>query len=87
MTIFNGSHYEDVLVQRVHDMVPKEVWSKRYEHINNFEEIVLERNARIRSVRAVTGKKTVPQVFIDGEYIGGSEDLVAYLQGDDRAAA
>ncbi|MCA1717731.1 MAG: polyphosphate kinase 2 family protein [Actinobacteria bacterium] len=35
--IFNRSHYEDVLVVRVKDLVPEEVWRKRYELINNFE--------------------------------------------------
>jgi len=35
--IFNRSHYEDVLVVRVHDLVPKAVWSKRYDEINAFE--------------------------------------------------
>lgn len=35
--IFNRSHYEDVLIVRVHNLVPKEVWSKRYEQINDFE--------------------------------------------------
>ena len=33
MVIFNRSHYEDVLVVRVHDLVPEKVWSRRYEHI------------------------------------------------------
>jgi PPK2 family polyphosphate:nucleotide phosphotransferase len=37
VTIFNRSHYEDVLVVRVHDFVPKERWSKRYDQINAFE--------------------------------------------------
>jgi PPK2 family polyphosphate:nucleotide phosphotransferase len=36
--IFDRSHYEDVLVVRVHSMVPEEVWSGRYELINRFEE-------------------------------------------------
>lgn len=36
--IFNRSHYEDVLIVRVHGLVPKSVWSKRYDLINNFEE-------------------------------------------------
>ncbi len=36
--IFNRSHYEDVLVVRVHKLVPKSVWSERYEQINAFEE-------------------------------------------------
>ncbi len=35
--IFNRSHYEDVLVVRVHDLVPKAVWQRRYEQINRFE--------------------------------------------------
>lgn len=37
VVIFNRSHYEDVLVVRVHDLVPKKVWSKRYELIADFE--------------------------------------------------
>ena len=35
--IFNRSHYEEVLVVRVHELVPRRVWSKRYEQINDFE--------------------------------------------------
>lgn len=42
MGIFNRSHYEDVLVVRVHNLVPKPVWSKRYEQINNFEKMLSE---------------------------------------------
>lgn len=41
--IFNRSHYEDVLIARVHNLVPKDVWSKRYGQINDFE-LMLERN-------------------------------------------
>jgi len=37
VAIFNRSHYEDVLVVRVHDLVPQKVWSRRYEEINEFE--------------------------------------------------
>lgn len=44
-----------------------------------FEEIVLGKDASITSLRAVSGKETVPQVFVNGEYIGGSEELAAYL--------
>jgi PPK2 family polyphosphate:nucleotide phosphotransferase len=40
--IFNRSHYEEVLVVRVHDLVPKEVWSKRYDVINDFEAALAE---------------------------------------------
>ncbi|MBI4784697.1 MAG: glutathione peroxidase [Oscillatoriophycideae cyanobacterium NC_groundwater_1537_Pr4_S-0.65um_50_18] len=44
-----------------------------------YEEIVLGRDATLRSLRAITGATTVPQVFIDGELIGGSEDLSNYF--------
>jgi PPK2 family polyphosphate:nucleotide phosphotransferase len=37
VVIFNRSHYEDVLIVRVHDLVPEEVWAKRYDQINDFE--------------------------------------------------
>jgi PPK2 family polyphosphate:nucleotide phosphotransferase len=47
IVIFNRSHYEDVLVVRVHNLVPKEVWSKRYDHINNFERILAEEGTTI----------------------------------------
>jgi len=45
--IFNRSYYEDVLVVRVHDLVPKEVWSKRYELINDFEKMLAENGTHI----------------------------------------
>ena len=45
-----------------------------------YEEIVLGSDASTVSVRAITGKATAPQVFIGGEYIGGSEDLAAYVK-------
>ncbi len=40
--IFNRSHYEDVLVVRVHDLVPKSVWKQRYQQINDFEKMLVE---------------------------------------------
>ncbi len=52
-----------------------------------YEEIVLGHDATIRTVRALTGKETVPQVFIDGEYIGDSDDLAAHINGSDQIAA
>lgn len=44
-----------------------------------FKEIVLGHDATLRTVRAITGRETVPQVFIDGEHIGGSEELAEHL--------
>ena len=40
--IFNRSHYEDVLVVRVHNLVPESVWSQRYQQINDFERMLVE---------------------------------------------
>jgi PPK2 family polyphosphate:nucleotide phosphotransferase len=45
--IFNRSQYEDVLVVRVHQLVPESVWSKRYEQINNFERLLADSNVTI----------------------------------------
>jgi len=47
MVIFNRSQYEDVLVVRVHDLVPEEVWSKRYQHIREFERMLAEEGTTI----------------------------------------
>ncbi len=47
MAIFNRSHYEDVLVVRVHNLVPKEVWHERYDLINNFEHLLAHNNTII----------------------------------------
>ncbi|HZE69578.1 MAG TPA: polyphosphate kinase 2 family protein [Pyrinomonadaceae bacterium] len=47
VVIFNRSHYEDVLIVRVHDLVPKGVWSKRYEQINDFERRLVANNTHI----------------------------------------
>ena len=47
VTIFNRSHYEDVLIARVHDLVPKEIWSRRYPRINAFEEGLVEDDTHI----------------------------------------
>jgi glutaredoxin-like protein len=45
----------------------------------DYEEIVLGQDATTHSLKAITGATTVPQVFIDGQHIGGSEALAAYL--------
>jgi PPK2 family polyphosphate:nucleotide phosphotransferase len=42
ITIFNRSHYEDVLVVRVHSLVPEKIWSRRYAAINNFERVLAQ---------------------------------------------
>jgi PPK2 family polyphosphate:nucleotide phosphotransferase len=47
IAIFNRSHYEDVLVVRVHELVPKQVWSRRYDQINHFEKLLSEEGCTI----------------------------------------
>ena len=48
ITVFNRSHYEDVLVVRVHDLVPPAVWGARYDHINAFESLLSDNGVTIR---------------------------------------
>ena len=45
--IFNRSHYEDVLIVRVHNLVPKSLWSARFEQINNFEKTLVENDIHV----------------------------------------
>src|SRR5215469_14771851 len=47
VVIFNRSHYEDVLVVRVHQLVDQSVWSKRYDLINDFETMLTESGTQI----------------------------------------
>ena len=47
VVVFNRSHYEDVLVARVHRLVAKNVWSARYDQINTFEEALVEQGTHI----------------------------------------
>lgn len=47
VSIFNRSHYEDVLVVRVKELIPEAVWQKRYEHINAFERLLADSGVTI----------------------------------------
>lgn len=50
ITIFNRSHYEDVLVVRVHNIVPEQRWEKRYRHIREFEKLLIDEGTTIVKV-------------------------------------
>jgi PPK2 family polyphosphate:nucleotide phosphotransferase len=63
--IFNRSHYEDVLVVRVHGLVPKDVWSKRYEQINQFEKMLTENGVTILKFMLHISKDEQKQRLID----------------------
>lgn len=47
IVVFNRSHYESVLVERVHELVPKDVWSRRYDQINAFERLLTDEGTTI----------------------------------------
>ncbi|MDJ0953420.1 MAG: polyphosphate kinase 2 family protein [Acidimicrobiia bacterium] len=47
LTVFNRSHYEDVLIVRVLNLVPEERWSRRYDHINSFEKMLADEGTTI----------------------------------------
>jgi PPK2 family polyphosphate:nucleotide phosphotransferase len=47
MVIFDRSHYEDVLIVRVHDLVPPERWENRYRHIREFEQMLADEGTTI----------------------------------------
>jgi glutaredoxin len=44
-----------------------------------YEELVLNRDYTEATLRAVSGRSTVPQIFVNGDHIGGSEELEQYL--------
>jgi PPK2 family polyphosphate:nucleotide phosphotransferase len=47
LVLFNRSHYEEVLIARVHKLVPEEVWSRRFAQINDFEHMLVENGTTI----------------------------------------
>ncbi len=48
--VFNRSHYEDVLVVRVKELVPEKVWRRRYDHIRNFEELLHDEGTSVLKI-------------------------------------
>ena len=91
--IFNRSHYEDVLIVRVHDLVAKPVWSKRYQQINEFERMLSENHVRIVKILLYIDKEEQAKRFGtagDREHDAGRQPAVGtavqeVLQG--RAAS
>jgi len=65
VAIFNRSHYEDVLVVRVHDLVPRAVWSQRYDQINEFEKELVESQTHILKFYLHISKKEQLKRFED----------------------
>jgi PPK2 family polyphosphate:nucleotide phosphotransferase len=65
--IFNRSHYEDVLVVRVHDLAPKKLWQERYGHIQDFEELIAEHGTIVLKYFLHITKKEQEQRLLERE--------------------
>ena len=65
ITIFNRSHYESVLVERVHNLVPEKVWSRRYAQIADFERMLSEEGTTILKFFLHIDRKTQAKRFQD----------------------
>jgi PPK2 family polyphosphate:nucleotide phosphotransferase len=65
IVIFNRSHYESVLVERVHGTVPEEVWSRRYRQIADFEKMLAEEGTTILKFFLNIDKKVQAKRFED----------------------
>ena len=64
IVIFNRSHYESVLVERVHELVPEKVWSKRYKQIVDFERMLSEEGTTILQFFLRIDKKEQAKRFL-----------------------
>ena len=65
--IFNRSHYEDVLVVRVHGLVPRRLWKERYDHIADFEELLAEHGAIVLKYFLHISKKEQKKRLLERE--------------------
>jgi PPK2 family polyphosphate:nucleotide phosphotransferase len=65
--IFNRSHYEDVLVVRVHDLAPKSLWKERFDHIADFEELLAEHGTIVLKYFLHITKKEQEQRLLERE--------------------
>ncbi|MBD3377483.1 polyphosphate kinase 2 family protein [candidate division KSB1 bacterium] len=72
IVIFNRSHYEDVLVVRVHELVDPKVWQRRFEHINAFEQLLADEGT------------TILKFFLHIDQKEQKERLLARLQEPDK---
>jgi PPK2 family polyphosphate:nucleotide phosphotransferase len=85
ITVFNRSHYEDVLVVRVKKFVPEKVWKRRYEHIRNFERLLADEGTTVVKCFLHVSKKVQAERF--QERLDDPEKRWKFRAGDleDRA--
>jgi PPK2 family polyphosphate:nucleotide phosphotransferase len=67
VSIFNRSHYEDVLVVRVHDLAPEHVWRKRFKQIENFEQLLAENHTIVVKAMLHISKEEQEERLLDRE--------------------
>ncbi len=67
ITIFNRSHYEELLVVRVHELAPKNVWKKHFEHINAFEQLLVDSNTLVLKFYLHISKKEQEERLLERE--------------------
>jgi PPK2 family polyphosphate:nucleotide phosphotransferase len=65
IVIFNRSHYEDVLVVRVHQLVPEKIWKKRYDHILKFERLLADEGTIILKFFLNISKEEQKERFLE----------------------
>jgi PPK2 family polyphosphate:nucleotide phosphotransferase len=65
IAVFNRSHYEDVLVVRVKGFAPEKVWKKRYDHIRNFEQLLVDEGTRVVKIFLNVSKDEQKERFED----------------------
>lgn len=65
IVIFNRSHYEDVLVVRVHELVPEKIWKKRYDQINEFEQLLADEGTTILKFFLFISRDEQKQRFLE----------------------
>ena len=58
IAIFNRSHYEDVLVPRVHNVIDKATWEARYQRIRDFEEALIDNGTQILKCSSISARKS-----------------------------
>jgi len=93
VAILNRSHYEDVLVVRVNELVPKKVWQARYDHINNFERLLVDSGVTILKFYLHISKDEQKERFLerlareDKNWKFNPGDLKTRAQWDDYMAA
>jgi PPK2 family polyphosphate:nucleotide phosphotransferase len=93
IAIFNRSHYEDVLVVRVHDLVPEDVWRRRYDTIHAFEDGLAAAGTRIVKLYLHISKDEQKKRFesrlerADKRWKFNPDDLKERARWDDYRAA